>query len=117
MSIDEPSLPPVAPVGTDVIAPGHTFATVTDKISSIVLARKTPPGWWIGFLISFGIANLGFISIAYLLAKANVNVATAKINTLGERVEDVFLLEGARLHDEAALLKLETALYEQLRLT
>jgi [protein-PII] uridylyltransferase len=56
-------------------------------------------------------------SVAYLLAKANVNVATAKINTLGERVEDVFLLEGARLHDEAALLKLETALYEQLRLT
>jgi [protein-PII] uridylyltransferase len=32
-------------------------------------------------------------NIAYLLAKANVNVATAKINTLGERVEDVFLLE------------------------
>jgi [protein-PII] uridylyltransferase len=56
-------------------------------------------------------------SIAYLLAKANVNVATAKINTLGERVEDVFLLEGARLHDAAALLKLETALYERLRLT
>jgi [protein-PII] uridylyltransferase len=56
-------------------------------------------------------------SIAYLLAKANVNVATAKINTLGERAEDVFLLEGARLHDEAALLRLETALYEQLRLT
>ncbi|MEO8740453.1 MAG: ACT domain-containing protein, partial [Casimicrobiaceae bacterium] len=54
--------------------------------------------------------------IAYTLAKANVNVASAKINTLGERVEDVFLLEGARLHDEAALLKLETALHEQLRL-
>lgn len=54
--------------------------------------------------------------IAYLLAKANINVATAKITTLGERVEDVFLLEGARLHDESALLKLETALYEQLRL-
>jgi [protein-PII] uridylyltransferase len=56
-------------------------------------------------------------SIAYLLAKANVDVATAKITTLGERIEDVFLLEGARLHDESALLKLETALYEQLRLT
>ena len=56
-------------------------------------------------------------NIAYLLAKANVNVATAKINTLGERVEDVFLLEGARLHDEAALLKLETSLHERLRLT
>jgi [protein-PII] uridylyltransferase len=54
--------------------------------------------------------------IAYVLAKANVNVASAKINTLGERAEDVFLIDGARLHDEQALLRLETALYEQLRL-
>jgi [protein-PII] uridylyltransferase len=54
--------------------------------------------------------------IAYVLATANVNVASAKINTLGERAEDVFLLDGARLHDEAALLKLEHALYDQLRL-
>jgi [protein-PII] uridylyltransferase len=53
--------------------------------------------------------------IAYVLANANVNVASAKINTLGERAEDVFLIEGARLHDEQALLRLETALYEQLR--
>ena len=28
-----------------VIAPGHTFATVTDKISTIVLTRKTPLYW------------------------------------------------------------------------
>ncbi|HEY1326144.1 MAG TPA: [protein-PII] uridylyltransferase [Casimicrobiaceae bacterium] len=52
--------------------------------------------------------------IAYVLAKANINVASAKINTLGERAEDVFLIDGARLHDEQALLRLETALYEQL---
>ncbi len=55
--------------------------------------------------------------IAYTLAKANVNVASARINTLGERAEDVFLLDGARLHDEAALLRLETVLYEQLQLS
>jgi [protein-PII] uridylyltransferase len=54
--------------------------------------------------------------IAYTLATANVNVESAKINTLGERAEDVFLIDGARLHDEAALLRLETALYDQLRL-
>jgi [protein-PII] uridylyltransferase len=54
--------------------------------------------------------------IAYVLATANVNVESAKINTLGERAEDVFLLDGARLHDEAALLRLEHALYDQLRL-
>jgi [protein-PII] uridylyltransferase len=53
--------------------------------------------------------------IAYVLAKAGVNVASAKINTLGERAEDVFLIDGARLHDEQALLKLETALYDRLR--
>jgi [protein-PII] uridylyltransferase len=54
--------------------------------------------------------------IAYVLAQANVNVASARINTLGERAEDVFLIDGARLHDEHAMLRLETALYEQLRL-
>jgi [protein-PII] uridylyltransferase len=54
--------------------------------------------------------------IAYVLAQANVNVASARINTLGERAEDVFLIDGARLHDEQALLRLETALYEQLRI-
>ncbi|MET0732474.1 MAG: [protein-PII] uridylyltransferase [Casimicrobiaceae bacterium] len=53
--------------------------------------------------------------IAYVLARNNVNVASAKINTLGERAEDVFLIDGARLHDEQALLRLETALFEQLR--
>jgi [protein-PII] uridylyltransferase len=52
--------------------------------------------------------------IAYVLARANVNVANAKINTLGERAEDVFLIDGARLHDEQALLRLETALYQEL---
>jgi len=50
-----------------------------------------------------------------VLAKNNVNVVSAKINTLGERAEDVFLIDGARLHDEQALLRLETSLFEQLR--
>jgi [protein-PII] uridylyltransferase len=53
--------------------------------------------------------------VAYALAQANINVVSARINTLGERAEDVFLVDGARLHDEMALLRLETTLYEQLR--
>jgi [protein-PII] uridylyltransferase len=53
--------------------------------------------------------------IAWTLAQANINVSSARINTLGERAEDVFLIDGARLHDEQALLKLETSLYDQLR--
>ncbi len=55
--------------------------------------------------------------IAYTLAKANVNVESAKVATLGERAEDAFLLDGARLHDPAAVLKLETSLYDQLRVS
>ena len=56
-------------------------------------------------------------TIAYTLARANINIVSAKINTLGERAEDVFLVDGARLHDEQALLRLETTLYEQLRIS
>ena len=54
--------------------------------------------------------------IAYTLACKDISVTSAKINTLGERAEDVFLLDSASLHNNpSAVLKLETALYEQLR--
>jgi Ni/Fe-hydrogenase subunit HybB-like protein len=51
----------------DVIGPGHTAGSVTDKISEIVLTRKTPKGWWIGFGISFLLMNLLFVAVAHLL--------------------------------------------------
>jgi [protein-PII] uridylyltransferase len=54
--------------------------------------------------------------MAYTLAEAGVNVVSAKINTLGERAEDTFLIDGVALHDEHALLKLETTIYDQLRI-
>src|SRR5579859_4098255 len=34
-----------------VLEPGHTYASVTDHISSIVLRRRMPIGWYIGFLV------------------------------------------------------------------
>ncbi len=55
-------------------------------------------------------------SIAEILARHNISVHNAKINTLGERAEDVFLISGQRLHDEAALVRLETALLQALRM-
>ena len=51
----------------DVIGPGHTPGSITDKISEIVLTRKTPTGWWIGFGISFLLMNLLFVAVAHLL--------------------------------------------------
>ena len=46
-----------------VIAPGHTFGTVTDKISAIVLTRKTPRGWYLGFGIAFLLTMVLLVSV------------------------------------------------------
>ena len=50
-----------------VIGPGYTFASITDKISSIVLTRRTPPGWFVGFGLSFALVMLLQYAIGYLL--------------------------------------------------
>jgi molybdopterin-containing oxidoreductase family membrane subunit len=50
-----------------VIGPGYTFASVTDKISSIVLGRRAPWGWWLGFTASFALVMLLLYSIGLLL--------------------------------------------------
>ena len=55
--------------GPPVIEPGHTYATVTDKISSIVLARRTPLFWVLGFFASFTLTMVLLGAISYLLAK------------------------------------------------
>ena len=38
--------------------PGHTFRSVTDKISAIVLTRGTRMGWWMLFGFSLLLPNL-----------------------------------------------------------
>ena len=50
-----------------LIGPGHTFETVTDKISSIVLARGTTKGWVFGFAIAFSLLMLLNLAITVLL--------------------------------------------------
>lgn len=52
-----------------VLAPGHTYGSITDKVSAIVLTRKTPKGWFIGFTIAFAVAMLLFVALAYLFVK------------------------------------------------
>jgi molybdopterin-containing oxidoreductase family membrane subunit len=67
MGADGPRLPVVPERRAPVIEPGYTFATVTDKISSIVLKRPTTPGWLAGFVLSFSLVMLLFYAIGYLL--------------------------------------------------
>ena len=53
---DQRELLEVKPGAKPVIAPGYTFGTVTDQISSVVLTKKTPLFWFACF--SFGFALL-----------------------------------------------------------
>jgi len=50
-----------------VVTPGLTFASVTDKISSLVLKRKTPLWWFIGFAISFILVQILLLTITHLV--------------------------------------------------
>jgi molybdopterin-containing oxidoreductase family membrane subunit len=52
-----------------VIGPGHTFATVTDKISSIVLTRPTSTGWFVGFGVAFLLTMMMLYAIGYLVVR------------------------------------------------
>ncbi|HEX3799088.1 MAG TPA: NrfD/PsrC family molybdoenzyme membrane anchor subunit [Verrucomicrobiae bacterium] len=61
--------PAVALLGypTQILAPGQTYASVTEEISSIVLTRKHPRSWWFGFAIAFGLLMMFLFAVTVLL--------------------------------------------------
>src|SRR5262245_17847464 len=50
-----------------LIGPGHTLASVTDKISQLVLTRKPSRGWLFGFSLAFAMTMVLLTSVTYLL--------------------------------------------------
>src|SRR5712664_4001170 len=62
---DSPQIRRLSPV----LGPGHTFTSVTDKISSIVLTRPTSLGWVAGFAISFSLVMMLTVALAWLIIK------------------------------------------------
>jgi Ni/Fe-hydrogenase subunit HybB-like protein len=56
------------PYKPSIIGPGHTLATVTDKISQVVLAGTQPKAWYIGFAIAFMLLNMMLVSLGWLFA-------------------------------------------------
>lgn len=59
--------------------------------------------------------RLGLLyAISQVLARYGVNLQTAKIATLGERAEDVFLIDGKALSSDETLLALEADLVEAI---
>jgi len=55
------------PAEPPIVGPGQTFGSVTDKISSMVLQRRAPRGWWLGFAAGFALLQLLLLSMAFLL--------------------------------------------------
>ncbi|HNP73786.1 MAG TPA: polysulfide reductase NrfD [Kouleothrix sp.] len=59
----------------------HTFASVTDKISSIVLTRRVGRGWLLGFAAAFLLLMLLLVAVTYLFVRGvgiwGVNVPVA----------------------------------------
>ena len=53
-------------------------------------------------------------SVARVLARHHLNLQLAKVTTLGERVEDSFLISGPELQGQRAQLVIETELLEAL---
>jgi [protein-PII] uridylyltransferase len=53
-------------------------------------------------------------AIARVLARHHINLQLAKISTLGERVEDIFLIDGAELQHNRKQLAIESELLDAL---
>jgi len=65
LRLNQPELRRLDPV----LGPGHTYASVTDKIAAVVLTRPPTRGWILGFSVSFCLVMLLFVSLAWLIIK------------------------------------------------
>jgi molybdopterin-containing oxidoreductase family membrane subunit len=57
-----------APV-SDVLEPGHSYGSITSKISGAILRPGFQPGWLIGFLLAFGVMQMFLFAITAILFK------------------------------------------------
>ena len=66
--VNDPMLDPVTGEFA-VIAPGHTFKSVTEEISNIVLTPHTPLGWFAGFVFAGGFVMMLLVALTWLFVK------------------------------------------------
>jgi Ni/Fe-hydrogenase subunit HybB-like protein len=52
-----------------LLAPGHTYASVTDKIASSVLTRPVGLGWLFGFTVAFTAVMILLVAVTWLFTK------------------------------------------------
>ncbi|HEY2773989.1 MAG TPA: NrfD/PsrC family molybdoenzyme membrane anchor subunit [Candidatus Binatia bacterium] len=57
----------LAPYDVPMIAPGHSFESVTARIGEVVSDQKHPKGWWVGFGIGFLLLNVLLMAVTWLV--------------------------------------------------
>lgn len=57
------------PYKPPVLAAGHGFESVSERIGDLVTEQRQPKGWWIGFGIGFVLLNLLLVSVTWLFIK------------------------------------------------
>jgi molybdopterin-containing oxidoreductase family membrane subunit len=62
---ENPGRPPTA-TGA-ILAPGYTFSTLTDKLASIALSRRTPKAWFVGAAVGFALTMMLLFAVTWLL--------------------------------------------------
>ena len=62
---NHPEIPHLDPV----LAPGHSYESVTEQISAAVLTRPTTFGWFVGFTIAFSVLGMLTIAVGWLVIK------------------------------------------------
>src|SRR5450432_699851 len=62
---NHPEIPHLDPV----LAPGHSYESVTEQISAAVLTRPTTLGWFVGFAIAFSLLGMLTVAVGWLIIK------------------------------------------------
>ena len=118
MSLVEHELAEVLKSGEDLPQPAKgrlSRLSRTFPITPTVDLRPDERGQYYLLSVSASDRNGLLYSIANILTKYKVNLHTAKVMTLGERVEDVFLVDGPVLNNARSQIQLETELLEALQ--
>ncbi|HEY0556451.1 MAG TPA: NrfD/PsrC family molybdoenzyme membrane anchor subunit, partial [Thermoanaerobaculia bacterium] len=57
------------PYEPPIVGPGHTAGTVTDKIADVILTKKTPKWWFLGFTVAFALLMMFLTAVTWLFYK------------------------------------------------
>ena len=106
-------------IGTSGELPPPSMGRISRRVKSFPIAPRVDlrpdekAQRWLLSVSASDRAGLLYL-IARVLARHNINLQLAKVTTLGERVEDTFLIDGLELQQNRAQIAIETELLQAL---